>query len=134
MAILHTVVLVLGALVVLAVSTLASKVAASPSGTPVAAAVSVAVMAIVLVVFLSAFAVGWWVLWVMSKGTNAALAFGIARGMAGFSLALAGIQLLSAAQSGRLLQGLLGTSIGLAINGFAFRAFHGARRAATGLS
>ena len=135
MAILNTVVLALGALIVLAVSMLASKVAASPSSAPVGAAISVvAVVAIVLVVIMSAFAVGWWVLWVMSKGTNAALAFGIARGMAGFSLALAGIQLLSAAQSGRLLQGLLGASIGLAINGFAFRAFHGARRAATGLS
>ncbi len=143
MAILNTVVVVLGAFLVFAVSRLASRVAkATPGGAvqvdsvrTTATAISVAaVVAIVLVVMSLAITVGWWVLWVMSKGTNAALAFGIARGLAAFYLALGCIQLFSAAQSGRLLQGLLGSAIGLAINVFAFKAFHGARRAVTGLS
>ena len=144
MAILNTVVLALGALLVLALSTLAVKVAHVSQVTEVTAlqtepvrataTAAISVFAVVALVMFVATAVGWWVLWVMSKGTNAALAFGIARAFAGFYLAVACLQLFSSAMSKRLIQGLLGMCIGLAINAFAFKAFHAARRAVTGLS
>ena len=147
-SILNTVGLALAGLAMLALSALHHKVADTLGkvGTtgvtsdgrvidPNAAATvkaGMGILAVVFAIFLViavVIAVAWWVLWVMSKGSKAALAFGIARGITGFYLVCSLLQVSSSAAKGRLIQGLLGASIGLAVNAFAFKAFHGARRA-----
>lgn len=152
-AILNTVGLALMGLATLALSALHHKVAntlgsvrttgVTSDGRPIDAdtvatvKAGLGILAIVLAVFvvtMLVIAVAWWVLWVMSKGAKAALAFGIARAIAGFYLVCSVLQVLSSAARGRLIQGLIGASLGLAINALAFKAFHAARRASVAAS